>query len=1145
MLVSALSVINVDALPTSYFASSSRLGSGHWVKIKVTENGMQELSFDTLRQLGFEDPANVAVFGYPSWTMGSYLFDTSLPDDLPVVTSAIYGDKLVFYGEACVHSEGRRVNISGSQYYGSTIFRNLDGKESFYYLTDSYSPVYVKMREMEVEETYPYITQGFGICAVDYRKRFPGAEQIGAYLVGDNCATSAGVTTQVHLPSFMANSYPALISAGVTTFSSKSSQSFIISLGESSATKYPAAGYGTSSWHKTYFYTEVFSPMTSTKQRADHMYPLTLKLGGTSPDGSELAFDYFTITYPRSTALTAASQEMMLFPSVSQSQGIVLTDATESTKIWNISNSMAPFEMELTDVDNRKGVVADRTYYMNASTNGLQIVAFDPTQKLIEPEIVGEVPNQDLHSIEVPEMLIVSSAQNMEESLRLAELHRIYTGTDVKVVEFGQVCNEFGSGSRHPMAIRRMVKMLYDRDPNRFKALLLMGRAPRDNNGAVITESPEQFNDIYVPLLHCEDITLQPTGNVCGQDPTSYGTDAIYGMLNDDFTYSRGTSSKFLLGGANIQVGRIPAYDKGDAIAYVNKVERYLSSPASAPLWNSAMVYTDQGDGNMHINQGETLRKIINQNSPSTTTVYFTSAHNNDAAANTRLLSALSRGVSYWHYIGHSGGASAIVGWDTNKNKEVDIQYPPFTMFATCQTQILDAQSNSLQVAMLFKENGGMMGGVGSIRPVYANYNLVASHMCALGYYTQEPGATFGQVWQTGRNILATDPSQLDVNVGTAAQINTLSFNFIGDPMLPLRVPEGFVGITTINGSAVTNAPEVASYEPQQFEGAVFKADGSVDTSFNGKVTLQVYDGNFTATIPGYSYNNGTSTVEIPARDLNYDDYLMQQAVFDVKDGRFTGALTFALPYHDGTYNRLTLFAQSDDLHRTSVGTLNKLKIVQQNEIDLTNIELPEITNLYAIDASFKDGDCVPADFMVYADVEMGTLGLVGASDHIGGAMMLSLDNHKRYSNVDSYFTLDTNGNGHLAMPLKEISDGHHTLTFSVADLSGESVSRSIDFVVANVTEGSIILDKEFTTDQAVIDIHHGYDLETSGRVVISDPAGKVVFSQENASFPFTWNLTDNEGNDVNSGIYSAMVYFKAERRHGFAAPVRIIVGQK
>lgn len=56
--------VSVQAYSTSYYATTSRLNSGHWVKIATDSEGVYQLTYDKLRELGFSDPSKVQVYGY-------------------------------------------------------------------------------------------------------------------------------------------------------------------------------------------------------------------------------------------------------------------------------------------------------------------------------------------------------------------------------------------------------------------------------------------------------------------------------------------------------------------------------------------------------------------------------------------------------------------------------------------------------------------------------------------------------------------------------------------------------------------------------------------------------------------------------------------------------------------------------------------------------------------------------------------------------------------------------------------------------------------------------------------------------------------------------------------------------------------------
>ncbi len=76
---------------------ASLLASGHWVKIRVKESGIHQISDDELRAMGFVNPEQVSVFGFPAAAMADYRLYDGIPSDLPPVTSMRRNGKLLFY----------------------------------------------------------------------------------------------------------------------------------------------------------------------------------------------------------------------------------------------------------------------------------------------------------------------------------------------------------------------------------------------------------------------------------------------------------------------------------------------------------------------------------------------------------------------------------------------------------------------------------------------------------------------------------------------------------------------------------------------------------------------------------------------------------------------------------------------------------------------------------------------------------------------------------------------------------------------------------------------------------------------------------------------------------------------------------------
>lgn len=86
------------------FKDSSVLSSGKWVKIKVGETGVYEITGEQLKQFGFSDPKKVKIFGTGGiQTTDNYNKDYT--DDLEQVPAMRTGDKLYFYANGLTYEE--------------------------------------------------------------------------------------------------------------------------------------------------------------------------------------------------------------------------------------------------------------------------------------------------------------------------------------------------------------------------------------------------------------------------------------------------------------------------------------------------------------------------------------------------------------------------------------------------------------------------------------------------------------------------------------------------------------------------------------------------------------------------------------------------------------------------------------------------------------------------------------------------------------------------------------------------------------------------------------------------------------------------------------------------------------------------------
>ena len=86
-----------SALDTGLYRQSSRLATGKWARVAVSQSGMQLITTQQLRALGFTDLSRVRVHGYGGREIPLEL-NSSYVDDLPEQPSVQTSKGIVFFG---------------------------------------------------------------------------------------------------------------------------------------------------------------------------------------------------------------------------------------------------------------------------------------------------------------------------------------------------------------------------------------------------------------------------------------------------------------------------------------------------------------------------------------------------------------------------------------------------------------------------------------------------------------------------------------------------------------------------------------------------------------------------------------------------------------------------------------------------------------------------------------------------------------------------------------------------------------------------------------------------------------------------------------------------------------------------------------
>lgn len=1119
------------AFSPSQYNSESVLKEGHWVKIRVSENGIHQITDAQLREMGFSDPNKVTVYGYGGAVITDSTFKTPLsnptgpdchPEDLPQIYSyhnSTYG-RLLFYGEGNI-----RPGIGTNPTRIESINLNRYSNYGYYFLTDS--------KPQKSVPSYPTnsntrnVTSHSVAMMQDINEENP--TRGGAFYFSKDIMTDPNQSFTFDVQSPLADKNSAYLTyVAVAKYDPR--PQLTVNIPEIVPQKGTEVfGTGDAQTSSNIYYSKCTGYLKFTPT-AGASGPYTFSISPYNCSPSYAAIDWVFFSYKRANDLAGESQRRMIFPGLRSDSRVYIDNATRTTEVWDVTYPYYVRRFKtLIDSDMRLRFNPNRTY--NTSTYpALHVIAFDYANGTFPtPEIVGVVPPQNLHGMATPDMVIITTSLCREQAERLARLHREHQGMDVAVVDQQEVFNEFSSGTPNAMAYRRFAKMLWDRDKSKFRYLLLFGEGSYDN-------ARHQFKGNERLMTYQTEDYYQAASVT-----TNYCADSYFGMLSDYFSLSDISKTQM-----DIAVGRIPAANTSDAKTAVNKIERYLTTSYTQPYRNRALIMADDGDLNKYVMQSDYTSDTIKTASPATTTTkayvgLYPLKKSQAQQAREVIINALQQGQSYVCYTGH-GGPAGLTGeglWNQMYVSKTEYLYPPFWMLSTCDTFSFDHLDNGFGEQLLYKENGGAIAFVGAGRTVYADSNYLLSTSVANAFFSAKPGDTVGEIFRNARN------NTLAKATDNATGINTLCYNLGGDPAIPVFPPSYEVVTTGINGIVPdeSNTAILTPLADNTISGAV-TLNGQVATSFNGEVTISIYDGSITHPL-NYSITELVEGKPVSKTiNVTTDEQLLTEVCVPVSAGRFSTTLTVPQPMQSGQTNRVTYFATNDSRDLRASGITNNVEVGDYDPSEaITDTEAPVITEFYINDPSFADGDEADAAVTLFATIEADRSGINTSNGTIGGATALNLDGQKSYPSVRNALMAQPDGSYKLEMPIKDLNDGRHSLTLSVSDNMGNRSERTLAFtVVTRTVKASLSTDKPSTRTDATFDISHNFTETPTGRLVIEDANGNTVFSRDNCPFPFTWELTDTAGEKVADGLYRAYAILKAGQQYSNTAKCKVVV---
>lgn len=330
----ALTAASALALTQDYYATSSVLSSGNWVKIRIAETGIHEITSEQLIEWGFSDPTKVTVWGYGSTALADNTFSTDKPDDLvPMKTYwETYKKRLMFYGVA-----GIDLNVNSN----TAIERktNHTSKYGYYFLTDS--------REATTFSPISYSAASTSLLthtAMEYYENDAvNLTAGGTYFFSENIINnpqtynfnlrnlSVSTSFRGTLIYSFATPYIYVLRLGVDPVTD------LYSFETSALAKTPSVSYDVNCKFIT---ASASVPLSYNSSSSATNWGVTFSVPLSIGAEAEFAgLDYVAMLYPSSNDVSGVAQMTMYFTGVSSSSvNFRLSNTVSNTQVWNVND---------------------------------------------------------------------------------------------------------------------------------------------------------------------------------------------------------------------------------------------------------------------------------------------------------------------------------------------------------------------------------------------------------------------------------------------------------------------------------------------------------------------------------------------------------------------------------------------------------------------------------------------------------------------------------------------------------------------------------------------------------------------------------------------------------------------------------------
>ena len=1080
--------------------SSSVLAEGKWVKMTFSSSGIYKIDFSLLAEMGFDpnelDPRNLSIYGnrggmLPQSNAESRSVD--LEENSIFISGESDGifnieDYLLFY----VDEINAQSFDKASQTFN--IDKNLYSNDIHYFITNKNSPGKRVPENPNLEGDFPIIST--------YNKLLYHEEDLynilgsGRKWFGERFDSQNEMAFDLELVNLTSGEDIGIkISAMAQSFNSSS---MIVSInntqiGEINFNPIPNARYtikGNEMSNSFQFPIDGISSSSSLK--------FTFNKSGSS---NALAYlDQFLLDIPTNIVL---ENKQTKFRSVASLDNSISKFAIQNLKnesvIWNITDPLNPTVQQAT-IMNNSGLFGDFTDELK------EYLMFNPSEiQLVEA--FETIDNQNLHSLNPVEFLIVTNQQFEQSALRLANFRQTSSGLNSEVVNVSDIYNEFSSGRQDVSAIRDFIRYLYQRD-GKLKYVLLLGKGSYDYKDRV------DGNTNLTPTYEARN-SLDPL--------KSYSSDDFFGFLDqDEGEWIESIAGDHLL---DVGIGRIPATSVSEAEIVVDKIINYQTSPQALGDWRSKLLFiADDGDFNIHQRDADQLATMVD-------TTYrdfniqklYLDAYQQEQKPNGEfspkakeaLQNFIEEGTLILNFTGHG----AETGWMQEQILTLDLIDAlsnefrlPLFVTATCEFGRNDDPSivSGAEKTML-KNEGGAIALITTARPVFSSTNYALNQALYETILKKENG----HYPRLGDVIRYTKNNSLNGS-------SNRNFILMGDPSMRLAYPSNEISIQSINN--VTVNPNVTdtirALEKIKISGQI-ESQGQRDENFNGILNLVLKDKKKTSRTIG---------TDSPVFEFEEDNNILFNGSATVTDGTFF--IDFVVPrniqYNWGT-GKINLYATPDFGSKDAIGAKNDFLIGGTFE-DPTQDNSPPVLTPFLNDSLSTQPFFVKsnATLLVKISDENG----INISDSGVGQEISAVLNDSAWYNLNGYFSTikDDFTTGWVSFPLRNLPNGKNRIVIKASDNHNNSQNSALEFIV-NDANSTLITNisnypNPFISSTTFSIAHNSAGERVELVVEIFNIKGEKITSiydkvnSAKSTEEITWNGTNFEGAKLNKGLY-------------------------